>query len=94
MAELKMDITKMVEETVLSFKAQGWFVSKWISVEDRLPEEEGNYLVTRDGNLGHSIVDIATWFKSTTANNGFHKANRVSAWMPLPEVFNGGEQDG
>lgn len=65
--------------------------TEWIPVSERVPEEEGNYLVTRDGNLGHSIVDIATWFKSEKANNGFHKANRVSAWCKLPDPYRGGE---
>lgn len=81
-------------ESIVALMAEGKIYdidySPWIPVSERLPEEEGNYLVTRDGNLGHSIVDIAIWFKSEKANNGFYNANRVSAWCELPTPYEGG----
>lgn len=62
----------------------------WISVSDRLPEVEGYYLVTRMGGNGME-VDISEYEHGYMYNNGFHKAFRVIAWMPLPGPYQKGE---
>lgn len=54
----------------------------WIPVTERLPETTGEYLVTKREMYTHRlIVDIAVYF----VNDGWHKADPVIAWMPLPE---------
>ena len=63
-------------------------MTDWIPVEDRLPTEDGEYLVTRSNYAETThIVDVAIWYKSEKKNHGFHKANKVTAWMPLPEPY-------
>lgn len=53
-------------------------MAEWISVENRLPEERGNYIVaTTKGN-----VYVGTW---ATRWNGSMR-NAVTHWMPLPEA--------
>lgn len=61
---------------------------EWISVENRLPEEKGIYLVTYhpchwDNVMPEILVGIDTFRgKATWAKN---KYQRVTHWMPLPE---------
>ena len=54
----------------------------WIKVEDRLPEEDGLFIVY--GNCTGSGVgfDMATFDKE---DNHFNKFNQPTHWMPLPE---------
>lgn len=66
-------------------------VGKWISVEERLPEQKGEYLVTyhpcyRDDidtefyNVGiDNFRGKTSWAKS--------KYQKVIAWQPLPEPY-------
>ena len=70
-------------------------VSEWISVEEELPKEKGEYLVTyhpcyRD--------DIATQFCYVGIDNFRGKTSwtkskyqKVIAWQPLPEPFKRGK---
>ena len=59
---------------------------QWIPVSERLPEEYGEYLVTKRTIGGHceeyDVNDIAYF-----DDDGFHKADRIIAWMPLPEAY-------
>ena len=52
MAELKMDFAKMAEGFTKTAKEKGMFVGWWIPVSERLPEENGEYLITWTGILG------------------------------------------
>jgi hypothetical protein len=66
--------------------------SEWIPVSERLPEENGVYLVTLEYVDDSEIVneiDMA-WFmysEKDDSNNGFHKAYPIMAWQPLPEPY-------
>lgn len=75
---------------------------KWIPVSEKLPEEHiGFYLVTVQkrritalnvvgcDNTVHDI-DIARWdYDRRAPQRGYHwcKADKVIAWMPLPEPY-------
>lgn len=62
---------------------------KWIPVTERLPEEEGFYLVTR-----RITDDVATFiFRRTPTSKDYWK-RCVTAWMPLPKPYEGGQEDG
>lgn len=58
---------------------------RWIPCSERLPEEYGDYLVTKEStgwNLEtYRTIDIAYF------DTGWHKADMVLAWMPLPEPY-------
>ena len=55
---------------------------RWIPVSERLPEEDGCYLVTTTGT-NNDIIDIAYY-----TDGIWHKASRIKAWMPLPDPYN------
>ena len=81
---------------------------RWIPCSERLPEEHiGFYLVTVRkrritalnvvgcDNTVHDI-DIARWdYDSRAPQRGYHwcKADKVIAWMPLPEPYQKGETE-
>lgn len=80
---------------------------RWIPCSERLPEEHmGFYLVTVQkrritalnvvgyDNTVHGI-DIARWdYDRRAPQRGYHwcKADKVIAWMPLPEPWRGEKQ--
>ena len=55
-------------------------MSKWISVKDKLPDVEKEYLVYGNCTNDGFKCDIA-WF----LHGVFKKFNQPTHWMPLPE---------
>ena len=76
-------------EILEKFIMQQPSAQQWIPCSERLPEKFGDYLVSvkRHGwNCEEHIEnDIAYWDDL----EGFHKAEEVLAWMPLPEIYKG-----
>lgn len=55
--------------------------AEWISVEERLPEQYGLFLIADDkGNM-----EVASWTKQFGWFSGGNRVKRVTHWMPLPE---------
>lgn len=65
----------------------------WNLVTERLPEEDGFYLVTEivDGKLETDMVRWEEWDKDGETF-GFCVAADVLAWMPLPDPWRGEEK--
>lgn len=63
----------------------------WISVDDRLPDDNGWYLVHHSGGMlfSRELID-GTYFKSKKlwANAKADKYGQITHWMPLPEPPN------
>lgn len=60
---------------------------KWISVEDRLPEETGKYLVsTKNG------VVYQTKYYSGGKWGQKDKGKNITHWMPMPDAPKGGAE--
>ena len=66
-------------------------MADWISVEDRLPEKDGYYLVITQG-IHNSVIDIAgfwhcaKWVQKEFRENYWNKYDKVLYWQPLPEL--------
>lgn len=56
---------------------------KWIPVTERLPKENGDYLVTgRKGAVNKRKYEDGRWYGNWA----------IVAWMPLPEPWKGGDE--
>lgn len=62
--------------------------NRWISVKERLPEEEGEYLVFYKYKENEDRVDIALFSRF-----GWHKAYEITHWQPLPEPPKGDDNE-
>lgn len=83
-----MDREQAMKMAIDALKAE----PQWIPCGVRLPEEFGEYLVTKKA-IGWNCEEYTSNDIAYFDNEGFHKADKVLAWMPLPEPY-GGESDG
>lgn len=59
---------------------------QWIPCSERLPEDSGWYIVTKELDYDTTFVGLE-WYDST---NGWKYDNaKCIAWMPLPEPYKG-----
>ena len=64
-------------------------VTQWIPCSERLPKRCNYYIVTDFGKVDEAYYDSdGRWFSW-----GGNKLKDVTAWMPLPDPYEGGEQD-
>jgi hypothetical protein len=75
---------------------------EWIPCSERLPSENGDYLVTLENGvvkiLGYSTTQRTTYPKGFYhIEDGFswrQIQNPVTAWMPLPKPWKGADDEG
>lgn len=68
-----------------------WEQTRWIPVSERLPEEDGFYLATCDGEIcgeDEPIVSMAEFENGKWADDE-DDYQCVLAWMPLPSSYQG-----
>ena len=71
------------------FKAGAEWQSKqslWISVKERLPEEDGYYFVT-DGDVVEKVYFFKRWNKFVSTRDYphlFYDEGVIKAWLPIP----------
>ena len=90
------DIYKALEAVPSADRPQGW-----IPCSERLPNENGDYLVTLENGvvkiLGYSTTQRTTYPKGFYhIKDGFswrQMQNPVVAWMPLPEPWKGADDE-
>ena len=90
---IDLDVLKIMIDHASTIDA----VPKWIPCEERLPEEEGFYIVYAPRYFGgssggkeiHDGVMFSRWKNAKwSVEHGYHKRpNCVRAWMPLPEPY-------
>lgn len=60
--------------------------SPWISVKERLPEEDGYYFVT-DGDVVEKVYFFKRWNKFVSTRDYphlFYDEGVIKAWLPIP----------
>ncbi len=89
MAELNIEkiAHDIAEKAIQELKNNGVLAGRWIPVSERLPSENGCYLVSTTG-ANNDIIDIAYYTKEI-----WHKASHIKAWMPLPEPYRAESED-
>ena len=66
---------------------------QWIPCSKRLPDEDVEVLVTDDAG-GMVTIDVDRWGRyEDTGERFWYASQHVTAWMPLPEPYQEGEQD-
>lgn len=75
-------------------------IPRWIPVTERLPEEDGRYLVTCEGEYRRVVMPLSyrrirrrDIFYDHDIEYGDIEYCGVIAWMPLPEPYKGGEEE-
>ena len=67
---------------------------RWIPVTERLPEDEGQYLVSCDTDYG---VEVGRFYIDEDGERYFgcdwNDPEDIEAWMPLPEPYKGGAEE-
>lgn len=65
----------------------GKHANQWIPCSERLPEKNGNYLVTVEANDGTASIkfQMVDHYGPDWLHKGKHE--KVIAWMPLPEPY-------
>lgn len=59
----------------------------WISVDDRLPDSEGFYMVyVFDDHRGENVINILWWNPDHQQFLEWDFMNDVTHWMPLPDA--------
>lgn len=71
------------EDKFVRFAAECFqdFTPQWVSVEDRLPEDDQRVVIFLEGGAIASDLDIRIGMYSTQYGFGH---NRVTHWQPLP----------
>ena len=63
----------------------------WIPVTERLPKEDGNYLITARWECGEPSVYMDYFQFGCMWDDCHNERCEVTAWMPLPEPWEGEE---
>lgn len=89
-------IDAMIDWAIRTVKRQPFVTpqqTRWIPCNERLPEENGNYLVTVESNDGTASIKFQTvdhygpdWLHE-------EKKRKVIAWMPLPQPYKAEKED-
>ena len=68
------------EEVASYLVGHGVTVQEWISVDDRLPEEDGDYLVTKKYFGGRQIIDVCAFAKDGETVSKYDLAEGKNIW--------------
>ena len=60
--------------------SNGVTVQEWVSVNDRLPENDGSYLVTMNSFGGRKYIDVRWFAKDGEAVNEYELAGQENVW--------------
>jgi hypothetical protein len=71
------DMSKQINLGIVALQAY----QPWIPVDEKLPTEEGRYLVT----FQERVIDVCWFSNGQFSIYGEKKTHLISSWKPLPE---------
>ncbi len=92
----QVDLSEFAKEYLqkLILEKAEWLLShQWISVDEKLPEEDGDYIVRLVAHEGDKAYynEISTY--SSQAKRWLYVGSLiVTHWMPIPPLLEGGEK--
>lgn len=104
--EVKKDALALLREQEPTVAQDTNVLGKWVSVKDRLPEKDGEYLVyidwrycqlasfTTNKPKEFTFINAGYGWYDYDSDYGFYEVRRVTHWMPLPEPPEGVNKDG
>jgi hypothetical protein len=87
MAEIRLDVSEIVNRAVDKLIESGWRPSEWIPCSERMPEDDENvlvYILTSHMNF-ISLAHIHKGVFRTAWNHDKITNVEITHWMPLPE---------
>ena len=67
--------------------------TRWVPINERLPEPDVEVLVTDDAGGLATIFTDSIYESEATGKKEWYTSQCVTAWMPLPEPYNADEKD-
>ena len=99
-ANLEKMAQEVAEKALQELKDAGAFVSGWIPVSEKLPEDYQRVFVTIVNYHGDNVVRVAEYYKRIKMfkikENGESwevGEEGLLAWMPLPEPYKAGRKE-
>lgn len=85
------DVIRLDDAINIINQVEAEYDGGWISVNDKLPEDDSYVLVTEDDDVYMAYYDEKrqAWYYDT--EEGFYRTTYIDAWMPLPEPCTKGE---
>ena len=71
---------RTLEDVADHLIANGVTMQEWISVKDRLPENDGSYLVTINSFGGRKYIDVCWFAKDGEAVDEYELAGQENVW--------------
>ena len=91
MAEMKIDITDVIERAVEKVKSEGYTVQKWIPCRERLPDRFDTVLLAILSKNGYgepayyvTIGGLKNGKEFESYTGEMAECEKVTHWMPLP----------
>lgn len=92
MAELKIDISKVVDGAIKEFKRQGFTVSRWISCKEAMPADNVPVLYVLRTENGVKAVLYGWHYSIKGLGSAWHQSGQggarceeeVTHWQPIP----------
>ena len=96
MAEIRIDISEIVNRAVDKLIESGWRPTEWIPCSERMPENRAGIIFTVDRghsfvcvgyriNVEHEGLKLQRWFDKLSGLN--FSDYDVKAWMPMPNAY-------
>lgn len=91
MAEMKIDITDVIEKAVEKIEAEGYTVQKWIPVSEQMPDRFDTVLLAILSKNGYgepayyvTIGGLKNGKEFESYTGEMAEGEKVTHWMPLP----------